>query len=167
MTIQEKIRRERKCIRDRNRRFRSMSKPAQRVIIAKDVLQVLDKNIGSAKSGVYVILSNKAYTRSITDNDTTLLENDKCNVCALGAMFVSLARRDPNIKINSASYGRYTLETALGKYFSQHQLDTIEANFENTLNEGYNTAITKIKDSTLRMKAIMNNIIDNKGTFKS
>lgn len=120
--------------------------------------------------------------------------NGKCYVCALGSLFVSAIDKFNHTKLNAGYYVEFTehedsKENPLLKWFSAKQLLLIESTFEGRHGGGWaeNTRYVlsnkkviywgdvvipaihaycnKYPDATSRLKAIMNNIIRNKGTF--
>jgi hypothetical protein len=166
-----------------------ISKREMATAVAKDVIAQLNRRTKGyeATPGLYVYIECVIPT-NVTDLQDAIpsIENQvgKCNVCALGAAVLSKARLFDNVPIDgeAASYGGViSLDyddcfNGLKDIFSESQLQLIEAAFEGW-DEGSwetNPAIRRavafgekyIDDDKKRMKAIMQNIIDNDGTFK-
>jgi hypothetical protein len=126
-------------------------------------------------------------------NDVVCQLNGKCSVCALGSLFVSAIDKFNHTKLNSGCYMDFTEHACsdynpLLKWFSAKQLLLIESTFENRYGAWTKNTIwvlsnkkmvywddvvipaiyaycKKYSDETSRLKAIMNNIVRNKGTF--
>jgi len=116
-----------------------------------------------------------------------------CDVCALGSLFISAVDKFNHTKLNPGCYVDFTNHkdkeyNPLLKWFSAKQLLLIESTFEgghggwaheamNILSEdeycywvesvlqAIYAYCNRYPDATSRLKAIMNNIIRNKGTF--
>lgn len=119
--------------------------------------------------------------------------NGTCSVCALGSLFVSAIDKFNHTKLNSGycvgfSEHKNAMCNPLLKWFSAKQLLLIESTFENCFGGWESNAwyilsgkkylyweesvlpaiekyYNKYSGPTSRLKAIMNNIIRNKGTF--
>jgi hypothetical protein len=145
-----------KRIRDRNRRFAKMSAARKRVTIAQDVLDWLMNKRIVATSGTYV-------AENLLINGDKLRPSVQCNVCALGAMFCTLTARvkDLSIKLHASSSPASTLF----KYFSPTQVDLIESAFEGWGDYDHSFSSYNEVNSNDRLAMIMQNIVDNKGTF--
>lgn len=109
-----------------------------------------------------------------------------CQVCGIGSIFVSKVRMADNTKVTVMTSeidetlcpGSDIFDSQLFQVFSPAQLDMIESAFEmhECTNYGTDYADPKIVRSVLfgqrynddsdRLQAIMENIIENKGTFK-
>ncbi len=172
-----------------------MKKKAEmRVAIAKDVIAQIKAKKYNPMQGCWVEqvdgpdyddwLFEKAenckvdvqvYTKSIK----------KCNVCALGSLFVSAVNKYNNV------YGTFetvsTMEvfdfketnnnSPLLRYFTINQIKLIEHTFEGGVGAVYfdddhpmfyksSAFYSQYPDSKDRLLAIMKNIVENKGTFK-
>lgn len=158
-----------KRIGDRNRRFNAMTLERKRVTIAKDTLASLQAKKFIASHGVgYLHYSS-------TDNGDKLPNNYKCGACALGGMFVGLTTRIKELSIKEQNGDRDRIIAPLRSYFDREQLDAIEYAFEQgnislrTLNYSsahrYSDFGKAYDNPDDRLIAIMQNIIDNKGTF--
>lgn len=138
---------EMKRIGDRNRRFDAMTPERKRVAIARDTLAALAAQKILAKRGIY--LGDDAQ-----ENGDKLPNKYECHACALGSMFVGLTTRLKDLSVKGSPY-RFDITSHLSRYFSNEQLDSIEDRFEN--------GVEAAEDS---LTSIMQNIIDNNGTFK-
>lgn len=116
-----------------------------------------------------------------------------CSVCALGSLFVSAIDKFNHTKLSVDNYSmdvdfftNLEKDNPLLKWFTTRQLLLIESTFENQCGAWYpidvlspkelvhwdNAVVPAIRkynnkypNSTDRLKAIMNNIVRNKGTF--
>jgi len=145
------------------------AKAKKRILIAKDVLKLLDAKKISPKRGVYINLSDVKVTDEEIPLEKILKSKKSCQACALGSLLYAYVNRfnevragdiaEPDLHIASRDYlslnphqGDCTV--VLSKYFYYHQLHLIEGCFEGRF--GY-------KQQSLR--SIMNNVIKNKGEF--
>jgi len=185
-----------------------MTKAEKRVEIAKDVLKQIKANKYNPTSGVWVIdtdgkeVCDLVYAARREDpiSAVDLKKNvvcklrGKCDVCALGSLFVSAIDKFNHTKLNAGCHVSFTehkdsKENPLLKWFSAKQLLLIESTFENShgawsidvkedvlsINEilywddvvepAIYAYCNKYSDATSRLKAIMNNIVRNNGTF--
>jgi len=161
-----------------------MTKSEKRVQIAQDVLKRLQ--FLNVQRGQYIDIQKPLYKEITEDLQKHLtcgakLEK-KCDVCAKGAMFLSYVR----------FYDKYTLEDVAWYYedgenyaangaditfamtdiFDREQLDLIEQYFESSKSVCWNNPChqhfyaDKYPDAKDRLRAIMKNIVRNKGIFK-
>lgn len=130
-------------------KFDRMTKPQQRVAIAKDVLKQIHAGRIKAKTMIYVRALNGGYRPK---------PGQPCKACALGALFVSKYALANGMWISDP--GQEELHGSLALYFSKYQLKDIENAFEGHL---WNHEHANDED---RMIAIMQNIVDHNGTFK-
>lgn len=178
----------------RNEAFQKLTKAEQRVEIAKDVIRALNSRKLIAESGVF-FKSNEDGVFNVVSEQQQLKDAfhddkiEKCHVCALGAVFVEAAKHDDEA-VNETGYvfpdynnnnkmrwsnNSERMRQHLKKYFSYTQLAMIENAFEQD-NCVYNENCTRsvggasfakdVESDSKRMKLIMQNIIDNDGTFK-
>lgn len=161
----------------------------KRVEIAKDVIESLKTNVYWAKRGLYIGYSiYNMFPVEASLQDVLLNGNVRaCDVCALGACFLSLIKHEndftvgnlENTNFNSVSIFRERLE----QVFSKEQLGIIESVFETfyihavTGGNNFETAkiaenwfwekhrFVKYHDADEKLTIIMQNIIDNNGTF--
>ncbi len=172
-------------------KFAKMTPAQKRVAIAQDVIAGLKAKRLVASPGVYVQILAKS--KMVTERDVKngvelqakLAKVKRCNVCALGGVFVAAVDRFNGIKCNSDigltkpgeydgfSYGGevddVVMKEHLRKFFSVPQLEDIEMAFEgfdpNGCRINDNAWTQRIRNSTERMSAIMQNIIKHKGRF--
>lgn len=165
------------------------TKVEMRIAIAKDVLKQLAAKKIKAKQRVYGEFKLKALVKEGDDLQTILKTNLKtksCDACALGAAMISYVRLYDKVKVGEEvhpdDYSPKELamdrpELTLGKVFPPEQLDLIEAAFEHDGGLVYYSVSElelenakdfgrHFKSSYNRLKAIMGNIVKNKGTFK-
>jgi hypothetical protein len=172
-----------------------MKKKAEmRVAIAKDVIAQIKAKKYNPTQGSWVDgVDGPDYVDWLFENATTC-EVDvqvytksikKCNVCALGSLFVSAVNKYNNV------YGTYKTvslpsifdfretnnRSPLLRYFTIKQIRLIEYTFEGGMgavcfdddhpmvNKAY-AFYSRYPDSKDRLLAIMKNIVENKGTFK-
>jgi len=166
--------------------FSKLTDAEKRVTIAKDVLKQLRAKRLIATHMVY-FNSEKVeefYSQTIFNRDTELelsevIKDEKCNVCALGSLFVCAVDRLDKLKL--INFGRCQMQDYL-MFFSKKQLDLIECVFEKDMGfmseymskykSKYKLDLkiainyTKgIRSPAKQMEKIMKNIIRNKGTF--
>lgn len=141
--------------------FGQLSKAQKRVTVAKDVLKWLASGKITATPGWYLSVDVKGKT----------VNGHTCEGCALGAVFACAVERNPrlneldNIELNSRS----DMHRHLAGIFSKEQLDAIEDAFEQTqMYKGEGSGAGGFSRSSVaktRMRQIMENIVDNDGTF--
>lgn len=165
-----------------NKIFKSLSKAEQRVFIAKDVLESLKLKKYKAEHLIYVETNtSKADEDSKFNQDFVNCDDFSCKVCALGAIFTSKVKiangfeSGFDLYLYNPDLDDREMRNNLEKYFSRSQLKAIEhafEGFENDVEDSCKTLDSKYKkfhksypNADKRMKAIMNNIIKNKGTF--
>lgn len=156
-----------------------LTKAEARVEIAKDVLKHL--RAMKVTRGTYCC-SDEAELEGLEGDAQQHVGviQKSCQVCALGSMMVSHIRKFDNFGMDNFWMGRLDrqdIADALGKYFSQTQLDLIEAAFETApgkLNRETYEAGAKLKAHLFgnrfktdrqRLKGIMENIVKNSGKF--
>lgn len=166
--------------------FEKLSKKAKRVAIAQDVLKQLRRRGITAQKGVYAQFKGDCTVGEYGVGGKV----ESCQVCALGAAFVSAACLGKGQSLqelyNLAGYGFRrstplpTIRETVERYFDIAQLDLIEASFE--MDEGFlnqNEPTRKPSPKGLRavdfgkryrgprkrLVAIMKNVIDNDGEF--
>lgn len=183
-------------VEERNEQFEKLSVTKRRIVIAKDVLNQMRTGFLVPKSGIYV-RSNELSKASNDDLELKeVFDKDKrCIACGIGSLFVCSVKLFNKLKLAdvATNYSMFSpfeiskenIHQYLKEYFSEFELDKIEAAFEKT-DSLYNRSIyTKGKITTItnaskyfdtpagsnlngkqRLKAIMNNIIKNNGIFK-
>ena len=168
----------------RNAAFHKLSKRQQRLAIAEDVLAQLRAKKYQARPGTYA----ESDVVDVIDDNTggnfdlqrcLLTKSPECNVCALGASFVSLSRLGDKVDWSLSQAPHSSLEPIFGKM----QVQLIEAAFEgwepdrdeegNWITDPYSGATEATYnfcnkyelDANKRLAAIFKNIIRNDGTF--
>jgi hypothetical protein len=145
------------------------TKAQKRVAIAQDVIEHLDA-LDPRQNYAYV---HTCYTPTTdTEEDGAQQHINKiskdCQVCALGACFLSYIRLFNKVKLCQITHAghvfcaRTQIYDQLQEFFATSQLGEIEKAFEFN-NKNFDPSETP-KD---RLKAIMQNIVDNNGTFKT
>ena len=152
--------------------LKSMAKNEARVAIAKDVLAALAlKKI--ATGGVYFhadVQGSERFMGSVSLRDQ-LPKIEQCEVCALGGLFVALVARENefNVDVNYGTIGVFGIQVYkhLRSYFTTEQLSCIESWFECHSSDVLDIPKAWVwLEDTERMKRIMENIVDNDGTFQ-
>jgi hypothetical protein len=168
-----------------------MTKAQVRVEVAKDVIRSL--RLLTVRNGVYfkpagsLELVNSIVSSSTDSKRVAQKLKNGCEVCALGACFLSSVRLTNKWEFEGfeehwtgpeqvRAVEREVLEEKLHKIFTPFQIDLIETAFEeyNCTNLASDRNVigraisfgSKHYDSTSRLRAIMKNIIKNNGTFK-
>ncbi len=171
-------------------KFKEVSASEKRILIAKDVIRHVKTEEYRIRKGVYLDLPKKLFSATNANRKIQSLfgKIESCRVCALGSIFMSKCNiADGQLlgynDMYSGDYGFFY--NTLGKYFSLSQLMLIEAAFEtdlsiNSLDKFYSdqekvshkkmdAAVAfgeKYNKASIRLEAIMENLIKNKGTFK-
>lgn len=173
-----------KRLKDRERRFKNMSKARQRVAIAKDVLEQLNAHKIEATEKVWVNINTWKANRPSKGSDlrTEIVKAPKCYTCALGALFVCSVMRDARARVEDAYFditqevaGPTALQRQLEKYFTESQARLIELAFERGNGWAVKAEDKRDQDAIrfgkqfpseqIRLEAIMHNIVANNGTF--
>lgn len=166
--------------------------PAQKrraVLIADDVLKWMRTKRIKVETDTYFRfdeIHENLDGQSLQEHLTTLVTRRKpCAVCALGACFIASVDRFNQVKVDSELFGLFNpqmkfalVSDHLSETFSTRQRDLIEAAFEQqsvlgfvgirTPNAYERSAVRFGKrrtDSRARLRAIMRNIIANRGVF--
>ena len=160
------------------------------VKIARDVLAQLRLRRYKATPGIYVQIDSPELTsiinnKSCTEYDKTARESFKdffksskkttCQVCAIGAAFVSLVNIENKCSVDEMCADKSMWER-LEKYFGSDNMDLMESAFECYTTNNFSTPYemqevaaewgSQYKNPTDRLRAIMLNVIRNKGDFK-
>lgn len=157
--------------------FVELSPREQRLVIAEDVLAQLDAKRLNAQVDCYVGLDT-GYRYLGRDLQPIFRRLETCRVCALGALFVTrvqnyndfqLSASESNLR-GSPKASRWALAC-----FSSLQLDCIENAFEQRrLHVGTENSQLHLRAAGMysgmlepeeRLRAIMQNILDNDGRF--
>lgn len=160
------------------KKFGTMSPAQQRVAIAKDALAWIKAGVLIPSAGVYVEPVDRSMRRAIwyyPDPDKQLRDVflGKCEVCAIGAMFLAKAVRFDDVAVDQF----LNFHAKLADHFEKRQLAQIEAAFEGKISGGYGDRISleeaapafafyrQHREERSRLVAILTNIIDNNGEF--
>ena len=149
-------------------------KAEARVLIAQDVLNQLNLKKIIATSGTYFAFGDTTFDGG--DFLHEVLDKTQCQVCALGSLYYSRVQVANETKCDVVEKIRedeslnsinnvHTIMPDLNQYFDWSALDKIENYFEGWF-EG-NTFYNDNPDPEIRMRKIMQNIIDNNGDFKT
>lgn len=141
-------------------------KKEMRIKVAQDVLYQLSKKKYKASPGTYCRLNLKD-NQELTVNaelQTELTKVKNCEVCGIGAAFLSLVRIDDKFKVCHNDtldncINDIAMREKLYKYFDEDEIENIEDAFEGF--SGYFEYLDKYPDPTKRLRAIMRNIIKN------
>jgi len=167
----------------RNAAFKAATKSERAVMVAKDALKMLNAGKTAAASGIWVNLYN-AYD---VDNEETR-ENQicdisdgfkECRVCALGALMLSEVRHTNKLTVEEAGgdIGYEYFGHRLDKVFSKSQQKLMELAFEGghgwfDVEDTSDKELEKIErfyegyqEDEDRLRAILKNVIKNKGKF--
>ncbi len=166
------------------------TKAQLRVQICKDVLRQLDTKRIIANRGSYLESAGSRWEAQFyNDRDGKVRPPaKKCRVCAIGSVFVCALDRYNELKLSDSGYGKPDSDDMmryLGRWFGDGQLRLMEQAFEGKNIRLGNQADPKPRaffekhgnpkatpwgyeeaDSDKLMRAIMANVIANKGTFK-
>ena len=176
----ERIKKLRKLISDRKRRFNKLTKNQQRVSIARDVIKMLkNKKIKAGSIYFDALKIDPIEFANFPHKDVHLVvDSTQCKVCALGGMLAATVMKVDGMKFNYSQpdIPRNEVIKKLKDYFSIEQLDLIESAFECQETDRYYSHVSawgkavdfgnKFKSKTKRMRMIMENIIRNNGEFK-
>ena len=153
-----------------------ISKAEARVLIAQDVLNQLNLKKIIATSGTYFAFEDVSFDGE--DFLHEVLDKTQCQVCALGSLYYSrvqvanetrcdvverIGGYEEDFVLNSIN-DVHTIMPDLNQYFDWSALDKIENYFEGWLEA--DTFYNNNPDPEIRMRKIMQNIIDNNGDFK-
>lgn len=140
---------------------------AERVAIAKDVLQQLGSNQLIAGHGGYVVFWRNPqnwdfYENHEKDPAQPIIDEIKkhCHVCARGALIISYVARHNKLSVRELSRQACRPNSVLGEFFDNDQLGLIEAAYE--LDEDF---YDQYPNPQQRLIAIMENLVKNNGTF--
>ncbi len=166
--------------------FEKLSPNERRMVIAKDVIDRLDSNYFCPVSGSYLLIDKYFYDFPPDTETLEVFETTKqCSVCARGAIFVSACLKFDGCKVSTLlekpeRHGIFLSEQE-DRFFDSKQIQMIENAYEayisspldyqlrNKLSADELTSCRNFGEKYVsnvdRMKAIMQNIIDNNGTF--
>lgn len=180
-----KPKRVRKTIEQRNAEFWELSNQRKRILIARDIIELIKAQLLIATHGYFFKSPNLGYLAAsrlfLMNGQEFILKSIRsktsCNVCALGAAMVSATRLGN--KFNLLDISRDAREE-LRQIFTREQLHLIEGYFETSAHISIETTdyleennhfdrIRRFKDfhenSTERLLAIWQNVLNNKGIF--
>jgi hypothetical protein len=141
-------------------------KARARVLVAKDVIAQLKQESLVATTGEYIFFG---FAIDGSEDFQKALKDTDCEVCAIGACFVSAVRRFDAFKLSEGYYSPsrtlplYQIKDYLQQVFTAQQLSDMEALFEGFRAPANAQFEAAFPDKTHRMTLIMKNIIDNKG----
>jgi hypothetical protein len=171
----------------RNAAFDALPLHEQAIAVAKDVINQLDDHKYLAETGNYVFYTGSRLDLPQSFQEVLETTQSRCEVCALGGMFVSTARLRNRISTQQALMNvSDVMVHAIEDIFPEKELRAIEFVFE-----GYNAShydftyeetnalvnyAEVVRGGVLKelpwpdrkgvhMRRIMQNIIDNDGTF--
>ena len=148
-----------------------------RIAIAKDVLKIIPSV--NVETGMYLYVSFENDGCKDARSFLKRKENLKgCAACALGCYMIAWVRRFNKEKVmNMDGMSRKSIVDRLKSVFSNHQMDLIEAAFERTCENDFialdrddvaEAALSfghRFPDDRDRLRAIMENIVENGGDF--
>ena len=169
-------------------RFNKLPTWRKRVAIAKDVLKHLDAKLMKAcsKQRFAVFEKNIPIGEKSAQKVWQNGELGTCEVCALGGLFLStvnLGNRTTTGQLLDEIYNiglfireKHKFSNRLTDFFSPEQLELIERFYENNRGSFIQLCNVSIRENASRfhenyitaderLRAIMENIIENKGTF--
>jgi hypothetical protein len=152
-------------IEERNAAFHKLSNKEKRIAIAKDVLVQIELGKYLATTGIYFYMDFEGsyHKNGANVQEVLLAKNPNCEVCAVGAAFASAARLGNNLFYKESN------ESDLVAELFGDDAANMEAAFERwdspCVPEVQNFG-RQYPDTTERLKAIFQNIIDNDGSFK-
>lgn len=158
-----------KQIEERNRIWEAASQEERRVLAAKDVIERLQS--GQFEAGADYSDERFWSEKDEADVQSIILSGQPCSQCAAGSLLLSQVAYSNRLTASEVSDFQNETETEADKYFgnlfSYYQAQLIEAAYEN-----YSSSFPEVcnlcsryRDRKERMIAIMQNIIDNNGTF--
>jgi hypothetical protein len=114
--------------------FNELSLEEKRVAVAKDVINQLNNKVISTDYFGYLNLNNYGElfkAGKSNEQVNNILPDIKCDVCALGGMFISLIKYTNHCTVNELSeVGQDEIDKRLKEYFSEGQLCLIETAYE-------------------------------------
>jgi hypothetical protein len=169
-----------------NAAFEKMSKAEKRVQLAKDVISQIEVGRLKPTSGTWLDIKAPKSVKAQTELQEVLKDIKKCEGCAVGALLLCAIDRKDDLKISQLNtyYRDATFKKGdailidgeedalkyLERFFSTKQVMMIEAAFEqgSSFNNGPDDVyfVPEVENARDRMTLIMQNIIENNGTFK-
>lgn len=167
----------RMTLEERNAAFEAMSVAKQRVEIAKDALAQIRAEHFTAGSGYVCFTSAPENFDSEKSLQPFLLSRNppKCEGCAKAALLLSTIRKRNQLSVGDAeACDGETLHESFSDLWTEHQSDLVEWFYEGWIDQG--NASNNQREVFLanyqpvyrddRLVRILENIIDNNGTFK-
>lgn len=161
----------RRRLRDRNRRFAKMNAARKRVTIAKDVLELLSARRITPRSA-WTYVGSPLYPE---DSEGPMAEAiaaaPRCEVCAVGGMFLAAAMRRNDLQVDDLDPGDgRRIKAYLARFFERRQLELIETAFEGRfgttrLEVRAERFASRVSSDVAALKKIMHNIIEHDGRF--
>lgn len=176
----------------KNEAFNSMSKTKKRIAIAQDVIDMLNTKKIIANSGKYIL--GLDHVDQDIDAQQLMLKNKfpQCDTCAWGACVLAIAHLGDSLTVGDLNEMQedpdyaYKVKNKVLSIFTPEQVAMIEAAFEKTetylaFGGSVNNSSNYVEDINLnsssefgrsfntddeRLRAIMQNIVDHKGTFQ-
>ena len=169
-----------KTIVKNNDRFNKLSKMEKRVAIAKDVLEQIKIKKFKPAIGGYLNL-DEPIEEEINIQELLITKETTCRVCAIGGIFASKVilgnKCDTTLDRYDTGLDDDIMIDNLKSIFSEKELRKIEyafegfdvsygdMNFSDKECSKYETFFESFENTEHRLKAIMLNIIKNKGKF--
>lgn len=154
---------------------KKLTKVQRRIEVLKDVLLQLENEKYKAEQGIYVKLPNSLskLTRGIKTKHQQaqlclLEEKDACEVCAKGAIFLSIVRKENKVLLSELHSGIVMTETN-EELFGDGNMDYVERAFEGwkyDWNDEIDQFHSKYPYHKDRLIAIVKNMIKNKGILR-
>lgn len=168
--------------------FAQMTRRERAVAVATDVIEQLDKKRGSYRLNGGYLGQNDGTALFPVGGDLQQCADQaqrSCSVCAIGALLISKARLFNHVPISRLAAtnfygepgqlgaGRDTIIELLDGVFTESQAAMIEAAFETTnvftsmdASKAVAFGLQHQRSHKARLRAIMQNIVDNDGVFK-
>lgn len=163
-------------INESNLEFKDMDKFQKRVAIAKDVILQIELKKYKPKFGTYVEFHKKGEELPLTISNFKN-DNVKCEVCAIGSMFVSSITSADHTHKKMFTDDSMRMISSMSDIFNLKELRLLEYLFEGSDIDGkftkegatFHKTIRKFRHgqrgATERLTNIMQNIINNNGKF--
>ena len=163
----------------RNAAFKAATKAERAVMVAKDALKMLNAGKTKASPGDWVRLDDSPEIYQEVQICDVSDQFKYCSVCALGSLMLSEIRHTNKLKMSDVGYeiDYHTYGRRLNKLFSKSQQKLMELAFEGGMgmfhvDDVKSSELDKIdtfygehSDQEERLRAILKNIIKNKGKF--
>lgn len=165
--------------------FLALSKSEKRVVLAKDVIEILRANKIIARRSTYFDMYKNTSFDPVADEIeiNEMVGKVKCEACAIGGLFIAEVMYTDKAKVGDA-HSSHFIKRRLKEYFEERQLGLIETAFEGNTElsrgKGYSddeieaaanyTSLMEFAggnevSSKDAMTLIMQNIIENNGVF--